>query len=223
MARVLLACLASLLIGCTAETDRPGETPEAIPDAMPDAAAPLANADSAAEPDEDPLFGRDFAPVCRGSTGQPAAAEYVAGSGLHPFVLMASDDGVEFRSIVVGTFPDGWRVKYPDLRDAQLVVCAVRTEATPAQLCEGYDNDDGAEWSVQTHDTVYEYTVRNAQKGSVLATTTFEAPATRCPSFSTYREGDPNPKPSYGRPRDAEIELFVRSFVTGRTEEARSG
>lgn len=207
MPRALLVSFVLLLVACEPEPDAPAPV-----------APPVATEESAeAAPSGEQLFGRKFAQVCRGSAGQPAAAEYERGTGLHPFVLMLSDDGVDYNTTSVGTFPDGWRATWPDLADAQLVVCAERVSATPARLCEGFEDDDtGATWSVQTHDVVYAYTVRLAQKGDVLGRDTIEVTSERCPMFSTFREGDPDPKPYYPRPRDAEVEVFVRPFVTER-------
>lgn len=204
--RLLLLSFALLVVGCGSDAD----------DSTAEAPADTTTETSTEAPTGDQLFDSEFAQVCRGSAGQPAAAAYVEGAGLHPFLVMKSDDGTDFSGSVVGTFPDGWKVSWPDLADAQLVVCAVRVSATPAQLCEGYEDDDSSsKWSVQTHDVVYEYTVRNAQKGDVLGTQTFEVPTERCPMFSSYRQGDPTPVPYYPLPSEGEIEVFMRPFVTG--------
>src|SRR5688500_4743035 len=108
-----------------------------------------ADAEAAAAANE--MFDSDYAQVCRG-TGQPRAAEYTAGPGVHPILMMRSDDGTEYTTDSA-TLPDGWMAQWPELESTQLVACANRTSATPAELCEGYEDDDtGLEWDVQTHD-----------------------------------------------------------------------
>ena len=164
----------------------------------------------------DKLFDTQFAQVCRGTAGQPAAAAYDTGPGIRPFLTMTSDDGVEYRGTSAGTFPDGWRVRWPSLPDAQLVVCAHRISATPVAVCEGYEDDDsGVQWSVQTHDAVYNYVVRQARTAEVVGTTKFEVSAGGCPRFSMFQERATQPQPSYPTPTAGQIEVFVRPFVRG--------
>jgi hypothetical protein len=181
-------------------------------DTVDAASATDASATDAAAADE--MFDTDYEQVCR-DTGQPRAAEYVAGPGVHPILVLTSDDGTDFMG-ASPTLPEGWAATFPDLEQTQLVGCIVRTAATPAELCEGYEDDDtGAQWSVQTHDVTYEYTVRNARTAEVLGRSTFEVPAGQCPMFSMHSADDPDPDPYYPSISDGEAELFVRPFVTG--------
>lgn len=200
----LLCCaliLAALAVGCGSEPD-----PE-------NAVAPPENEETVAG---DQLFDRQFAQVCRGTAGQPAAASYTSDPGVHPFLVLRSNDGVDYAGMSSGTFPDGWHVKWPNLAEAELVVCATQVSATPAQLCDGYaDDETGIEWTVQTHSAVYEYTVRVARTAEVVGTRKFEVPAGRCPMFSMYNERNPDPVLNYPTPRNGEVELFVQPFVTG--------
>lgn len=168
--------------------------------------------DTAAATDE--LFDNDFAQVCR-DTGQPRAAEYVAGPGVHPILVLASENGTDFMQYS-GTLPEGWSAVWPDLERTELVGCIVQTSATPVEVCEGYEDDDsGLTWTVQTHSVTYDYAVRNARSGEVLARSTFQVPAGACPMFSMYSEGDPQPDPYYPNISDGEAEVFVRPLVTG--------
>ncbi|MEM1116734.1 MAG: hypothetical protein AAF845_06595 [Bacteroidota bacterium] len=184
-----------LLVACGAEAD-----PEAVAD----------------EEAESGLFDDDFASVCRGTAGQPAAAAYEPGPGLHPFVHLASDGDAEYRQSRAGEFPEGWRVEWPDFASAQLVLCVTRTEATPVQLCEGYrDDDTGAEWSIEMYSAVYAYELRAAQTAELVASRTFEADAEACPGLSFYRDDDPLPMPNYAAPTPGEVELFVQPVVAG--------
>ena len=197
----LIALLAAS--GCGSDDDS-ADTP-AVTDAS-------ATADAEVSADE--MFDTDYEQVCR-DTGQPRAAEYVAGPGVHPILVLTSDDGTDFMG-ASPTLPEGWAATFPDLEQAQLVGCIVRTAATPVELCEGYEDDDtGAQWSVQTHDVTYEYTVRNARTAEVLGRSTFEVPAGQCPMFSMHSSDDPDPDPYYPNISDGEAELFVRPFVTG--------
>ncbi|MEM0964429.1 MAG: hypothetical protein AAGK21_18015 [Bacteroidota bacterium] len=181
-----------------------------------DTDADILDEDAVETSEDSPLFDRDFAQVCRGTAGQPAAAEYTPGAGVHSFVHLRSDGDAEFSGTMVGDFPDGWRLSFPDLADAALVLCVTRVSATPAELCEGYEDDDtGTTWTVQTHDAAYEYEVRVAQTAEVLGSQKFEVPAGNCPMFSMYSDSDPQPKPDYPMVGNGEVELFLQPFVTG--------
>ncbi len=206
-ARPALLLVASLMAGCA---DGPPGGEEGAPETV-EADTVVSGTAASGEA----LFPGQFAQVCRGTSGQSAAAAYVAQPGVHPFLTMASADGIEYQATSAGSFPEGWRVSWPDLARAELVVCAHRVVATPAQVCDGYDDDSGAQWSVQTHDAVYDYSVRVARTGELLGATKFEVPAGDCPMFSIYRERGPQPQPTYGTPSAGAIELFVRPFVRG--------
>ena len=201
-APLALCALALLLSACGEGTGTP-----------PPAGAVEADAGTEVAAGEE-LFDTQFAQVCR-DTGQSRAAEYVAGPGLHPVLVLRSGDGAEYYQAIT-TLPEGWNAQWPDLGRTELVVCARRTAATPVEVCEGYeDEDSGMAWTVQTHDVVYDYTLRVARTAEVLASETFEVPAGPCPMLSTYRQGDPQPQPYYPSVGDGEVELFVRPFVTG--------
>jgi hypothetical protein len=200
VARLSLLIVAVLAVGCASDAE--------------DADVGAGEGDPVVEADK--LFPRQFAQVCRGTAGQPSAAAYVAEPGVHPFLIMTSVDGIEYQGASGGSYPEGWRVSWPNLMQAELVVCAYRTVATPVDVCEGYEDDDsGVQWSVQTHDAVYDYVVRVARTGEVLGSTKFEVPAGPCPQFSMYRERGPQPQPTYPTPSAGAIEVFVSPFVRG--------
>lgn len=179
-----------------------------------DAVAEATAADDAPSGAADDLFDSNFSQVCR-DTGQPRAAEYVAGPGVHPLLVMSSDDGTEYHQRSA-TLPDGWSAAWPDLERAELVACVRRVSAVPGEVCEGYsDEDSGQKWTVQNHDVEYDYSVRVARTAALLGRTTFKVPAGPCPMFSMYQEGDPQPQAYYPTVGDGEVELFVRPFVTG--------
>lgn len=157
----------------------------------------------------------DLAPACRGN-GIAAASSYTAGDGTNLAVVLEGEDpDYGFSGVVL---PDGWEADFESYGQTELVICLNRISATPTQVCDGYE-DDGISWSVELHDSSYEVSVREATTGDVLATQSFDAPADGCPVFSSYSEGDPNPKPDYETP-DAEIEVFVAEFVTGSAPSA---
>ena len=155
----------------------------------------------------------EFNQVCRG-TGLATASAYVAGEGgLHPVVVLEGEDPEYGYSSV--TLPEGWETSYESYETTQLVACLDRVSATAAELCEGYeDEDSGTSWSIQTFDSSYELTLRDAQSAEVVAEQAFEGPADGCPMFSFFSEGDPDPSPEYDVP-SAEIEVFLKTFVTG--------
>ena len=201
-----LCALALFGMGCGDGAESPAADPDAAAESPAGGEAPSGAGDE--------LFDTAFAQVCR-DTGQPRAAEYVAGPGVHPILVMRSEDGAEYHG-TFATLPEGWGVQWPDLERAELVACARQVSAKPVEVCEGYSDDDtGMEWTVQTHDVVYEYTVRVARTAEVLGSTTFEVPAGSCPMITSYTEGDAQPVPYYPSVGDGEVELFVRPFVTG--------
>ncbi len=161
------------------------------------------------------LFDTDFAQVCR-DTGQPAAAAYEPVAGVHPIVVMTSEDGVEFTGSYTTTLPDGWSVLYPDLASAELVLCQSVVSTTPTEVCTGYtddDNPDAGESSVQMFDVTYELSVRVAATAEVLHTESVEASDEDCPMMVFFDEGDPDPKPWIPFIEDGVIELMVKPFV----------
>lgn len=164
--------------------------------------------------DEVTLYSEsDFASVCR-ETGVSAASPYTNGDGGPSRLVVLEGEDPEYGYSTV-SLPDEWETSYGELEITQLVLCVDRVAATPVELCEGYkDEESGLEWSIQTHDTDYEVTLRQAVTAEVVATESFTAPADGCPMFSIYSEGDPTPVLDHETP-DAEIEVFVRPFVTG--------
>lgn len=206
--RAVFALCALALLGTACGGGNESPAPDA------DAAADSTTAATAAAGAGDELFDSNFSQVCR-ETGQPGASEYVPGPGVHPVLVLSSDDGTEY-SQSSATLPEGWGAVWPDLERAELVACARQVSATPGQVCEGYaDEDSGQEWTVQIHDVVVEYTVRVGRTAEVLGRTTFTVPAGSCPMFSMYMDGSPQPQPYYPNPGDGEVEVFLRPFVTG--------
>lgn len=163
------------------------------------------------EEDDTPIFSEsEFAPVCRG-TGQVKATAFDQESELSPLVVLSGEDP-EY-SFSVAQLPDGWTTAFETYEDTQLVACLARVAAEAVELCEGYeDTDSGIEWSVQTHDTTWEVTLREATTAEVVAQETFEVPASGCPMFSSYTEGDPDPVMNYDEP-SADLEVFLKPFV----------
>ncbi len=160
-----------------------------------------------------PIFSEtEFTQVCRG-TGLATASAYTPEGDLHPLVVLEGEDPEYGYSSV--TLPDGWETSYESYESTQLVACLDRVSTTPVELCEGYEDDEsGISWSVQTFDSTYELTLRDAQSAEVVAEETFEGPSEGCPMFSIFSEGDPDPAPEYDVP-SADIEVFLKDYVTG--------
>lgn len=166
--------------------------------------------DGAAELPTSLFSEADLAPVCRG-TGIPEATPFQAGAGVHPVAVLGGEDP-EYGLLSV-TLPDGWTPEIGEVATAELVACANRVAATESELCEGFeDEESGLAWAVQTHDATWEVTLREATTAEIVAEMTFEAEADGCPVFSTYREGDPNPKLDYEAP-GADLEVFLKEHV----------
>lgn len=160
-----------------------------------------------------PIFSdTEFTQVCRG-TGLATASAYTTEGDLHPLVVLEGEDPEYGYSSV--TLPDGWETAYESYESTQLVACLNRVATTPVELCEGYeDEESGISWSVQTFDSTYDLTLRDAQSAEIVAEETFEGPSDGCPMFSIFSEGDPSPAPEYDVP-SAEIEVFLKDYVTG--------
>jgi hypothetical protein len=208
------ARLVELTEGCVAQ-DFPGGPDDTSDTSDAGDTSDGGDADAGGEAAPSELFSEtDFAPVCRG-TGIAAATPYESGDGNNLVVVLEGEDpDYGFSSV---SLPDGWEADFETIADTELVTCLNRIAATPTELCEGYE-DEGLSWSVQLHDSTYEVSVREATTGSVVTSATYDAPADGCPVFSSYFEGDPNPKPDYETP-DAEIEVLLAELVTGSAPE----
>ncbi|MCP5025837.1 MAG: hypothetical protein GY929_06090 [Actinomycetia bacterium] len=204
----LLFALALLTTACGGGSDSDGADGSGNADPSTDSGSSDEDAGSTS------LFSEtDFAPVCR-ETGISNATDYSeAATGLSKMVILEGTDPDYGFSVV--TLPDGWETSFEDIEDTELVACLNRVSASPAELCEGYKDDDSdTEWSIQLHDTEYQLTVREATTAAIVAESSFSAPAEDCPMISFFSEGDDVPVLDYDTP-DAEIEVFLRPFVTG--------
>jgi hypothetical protein len=153
------------------------------------------------------LTDDEFDQVCR-DTGQASAPEFVAGPGVHPALLLASD-GVSF-GLMSTTLPEGWTAATPG--DAQLVICSVLTAATSNQLCDGYTDDAGEPLQVETFDSTYDVTVRVARTAEVLHSEQVVVPGTECPMFMTFT-GVEGPEPYYPEIDPVTLETLAKPFV----------
>jgi len=200
MRRALIAILA-LSLAAAACSSEEGAAPKTGDGAVA--------SDEGASSDEVFLFRSDFEPVCNGATVSDAAPYEPDAPGPHPvmaFAGAAPDYGQSFVSV-----PDDWKTEIGEEELTQLVVCLDRTSETFVELCEGYE-DEGLSWSVEVFDASYDLRVVAATDGREVARTTLEAPSTGCPFFSSFGEGDPNPKPDYATPDDALVS-FLAEYV----------
>lgn len=211
----LVLVVAAIVIVAAACGGSDGTTTTAVPVDAGAGAGDTATDSAGATPDSAPatLFSAtDFEPACRG-IGIPAAAPYVEGDGIN--LIVALDGEAPSYSANYGTLADGWEAPWETIDQTELVVCMNRVSTTPGELCSGYrDDDSGIEWEVQTFGAAYEVTLVEAQTAETVATAEFDAPPDSCPLFSSYFEGDPNPKPDYAIPSDA-IQAWLAPYVQG--------
>jgi hypothetical protein len=154
----------------------------------------------------------DFHQVCR-DTGQPSAAEFVAGPGVHPAVLLTTDhSGFAQFTAMFPALPEGWEGNTTPSA-AQLVVCAVVTATTSNQICDGYTGDDGTALQVEAFDTTYDVSVRVARTAEVLHTEALTTPGTECPMFMTFTQ-TAGPEPYYPEPDPVALETILKPFVS---------
>lgn len=164
---------------------------------------------TAAAPDT--LFSDDFESVCRGAT-VAAATPYESGTpGLHPVLVFSGEDPEYSQDFT--TLPDGWSAQYPELAATELVACVDRLSATKVETCDGYDVELEGDYSVETYDAIYEVTLYAATTGREIDRVTFDVPATGCPSFVMFTEGE-NVRPWY-EPFGDRLEAFLAPHVAG--------
>ncbi|QZH75622.1 MAG: hypothetical protein JY451_03155 [Erythrobacter sp.] len=160
------------------------------------------------------LFPDDFQGVCSGATVSAATA-YDPAAGSHKALYFATyrDDFLDQSS----SLPADWTVLFsPDtnaLAAVDLVLCARRTAATPVKICDGYEDDGNATQNqVRWHTATYELSVREAQSGNVLATSTADATGTNCPMLMSF-DGDSDSVDGYASLPDTVIADFLRPFI----------
>lgn len=159
----------------------------------------------------DDLFADDFEPVCRG-IAVPGATPYDPGApGMHP-LLVFSGAAPDFTQDVT-TLPDGWGAQHPDLEDTEIVACVDRVAATLADTCTGYDVELEGDYSVETHDAVYDVVLYAATSAAEIARLTLDVPAAGCPSVVLFTEGEH--VRAWYEPFGDRLEAFLAPHVGG--------
>ncbi len=161
-----------------------------------------------------PLFPDNFKGVCSGATVSAATA-YDPAATTHKALYFASyRDDLTDRS---SSLPADWTVQFsPEgdaLRAVDLVVCARRTAAREARICDGYQNDGRATQNrVRWHTATYDLSVREARTGRERAKTTLEATDSICPMFMNF-DGESDTVDAYASPSDTAVADFVRPHI----------
>lgn len=161
-----------------------------------------------------PLFPDNFKGVCSGASVSAATA-YDPAATTHKALYFATyrDDLLDQSS----TLPADWTVQFsPEgdaLRAVDLVVCARRTAAREARICDGYESRGSAtENRVRWHTATYELSVREARTGRELAKTSLEATDNSCPMFMNF-DGTSDTVDAYASPSDTAVADFVRPHI----------
>ncbi|MBE9100984.1 hypothetical protein [Vacuolonema iberomarrocanum] len=177
---ISLAACQSQSVSESDEVENPTTAEEEIADIEPDDAATSAGR----------VFPSDFEDACNGApVPQAAAYEQTVGS-IHPvyvFYRETADDSFIQGS---GRVPEAWEVPWEDAANAQLVVCLTPVERTLNQSCEFTSDDDPDTYTLEIYDTVYEISVRAAQTGEELESTSLDLKADECPMFHMFTEGE---------------------------------
>lgn len=171
------------------------------------AAAPTAQAT--------PLFPDNFKGVCSGATVSAATAYDPAATTHRALYFATYKDDLSDRS---SSLPADWTVQFsPEgdaLRAVDLVVCARRTAAREAKICDGYQSrGSDTQNRVRWHTATYELSVREARTGRELAKTTAEATNSDCPMFMNF-DGDSDTVDAYASLPDSTVTDFVRPHIT---------
>lgn len=155
----------------------------------------------------------DFGDVCRGVSLPGATAYDPAVPGPHPVVAITGE-GTDFDP-ALSDLPDTWDPVIGQEATVELVACLARTEATLAQTCDGYQDDDGGDTGnvVEMYDTTYDVRLIAATTGEEVASTELQATGEDCPFLVFFDEGE-KVKPWYSEPTDALV-AFLAEFVEG--------
>lgn len=136
------------------------------------------------------MFPDEFEPACRNYPVEGAAPYDAARPGIHKVVTM---EGTDTDELVEGylDLPSEWTIIFDADSDqyatGELVLCVVRTNATLAQECTGYQSDgEATDNVVNLYSTEYSVSVHEAATGRELGATTIPVTATECPMYVTF-------------------------------------
>ncbi|MDP3892004.1 hypothetical protein [Nocardioides sp.] len=161
------------------------------------------------------LFPDDFKTVCGGAPQSRATSYDPAAAGHKALYFGTYGDSLLDQSSTV--LPADWTVTFdPDgdaLAAVDLVVCAERTAATEARMCEGYE-DDGVPTGnrVRLHHATWQLSVRDAVTGEVIDEQTMKTRANVCPMITSF-DGTDQTKDEYARIPDERIAAFLRPHM----------
>lgn len=179
-----------------------------------DATGNSAGGSAAPSAQASPLFPDNFKGVCSGATVSAATAYDPAGTTHKALYFATYEDDLTDRS---SSLPPDWTVQFsPEgdaLRAIDLVVCARRTAAREAKVCDGYQSrGNDTQNRVRWHTATYELSVREARTGRELAKTTAEATDSDCPMFMNF-DGDSDTVDAYASLPDSTVADFVRPHI----------
>jgi hypothetical protein len=179
----------------------PSPSPTTTPPPTPSATATLT---TTPPPD---LYA--YESVCDG--GRVTAAPAYDRSALGPHPILIFIDVYPGSGWLPINFPEGWIAPSDDPSQAQLVACVERTQVDLAQVCEGYGTADRQDLTVELYDATYNVTLREAQTGQELHSTTFLVESGECPMLAVF---EPNQTVSqhYANPSD-NLKDFVAPYV----------
>ncbi|MEO1210867.1 MAG: hypothetical protein AAFX78_15190 [Cyanobacteria bacterium J06638_20] len=190
MKRSVAYIVSSMLLGLNlaACQSQPTSSEESENPATPTETAEAETGD--AETSASRVFPSDFEAACNGAPVTQAATYEQTAGDIHPiyvFYREAADDSFIQGS---GRVPEAWEVPWEEAASAQLVVCLTPVERTLNQSCEFTSDDDPDTYTLEIYDTVYEISVRAAQTGEELESTSVDLKANECPMFHMFTEGE---------------------------------
>lgn len=174
------------------------------------------NADSGAgDGNSSKMFPTDFEPACRNNPVAGATAYNAATPGVHKLVALSGEDATQLDEGYLD-LPAEWTVVFSDATDeyakAELVLCVVRTSATLAQECTGYQSDGQDTGNVvQLYSADYAVSMHEATTGKELGAATITAEATDCPSFVMFDDGESSK--DWYETNDAAVAEFANPFA----------
>jgi hypothetical protein len=161
------------------------------------------------------MFPTDFEPACRSNPVAGATAYSATTPGVHKLVVLTGKDTNQLDEAYLD-LPTEWTILFNEATDeyakAELVLCVVRTSATLAEECTGYESDGEDTGNVvQLYSAEYAVSMHEATTGKELGATAISAEATECPGFVMF-SSDEDSK-DWFETNDAAVAEFARPFA----------
>jgi hypothetical protein len=213
----MVAFVAAVVVGCGGANNGSDGASSGVDahGAAVDASTPLTPAASTPATEANDIFDTDFLGACDG-VGFAGAAAYEPTPGvIHPVVVLAGQ-GTEMYGRT-GAVREAWTRAWATentraMSEIQLVACAEKQSSTKVQDCAGYQVDGvDTDHVVHLNEVVYAVSLRVAQTGAELASTSITARDAECPMLVSFSEGETTAE--HDSFDDLALQAFIEPFV----------